>query len=378
MSNYNSLRQTNGIEGGRFIHRLPGGPDSAAIFGLDGRMRPARLLPHLLLLASAVISLPLVAGFLNRVHPAFDSFAHFRLHLAVLLGLAAVALLATRFRREGAVALVLALGAFVATPGTALRGLVLPEATAHQPPPADRAVYRLLHVNARFDNAEPGRLLSLIGRVRPDVVTVNEVSSMWRGRLALIAHAYPYTVFCEGRSAVGGVAILSRRPFSRDAKPPCEDGGALAIARVEFSGQSADIAALHLDWPWPFDQPAQIARLGPVLANLPEATLLTGDFNAVRWSQAVRKIAQDGRLNRVGPTSATWLHRALPKALRGSIGLGIDHVLSGEAVDVHSVAVVEDVASDHLPVITEFSLRPRPTDEGDTPGVQTVRLAARY
>ena len=118
-------------------------------------MRPARLLPLLLLLASVVISLPLVAGFLNRVHPAFDSFAHFRLHLAVLLATAAIALLATRFRREGAFALLLALGAFFATPGTAMRGLVLSEVSAHQPPPADRAVYRLLHVNARFDNAEP-------------------------------------------------------------------------------------------------------------------------------------------------------------------------------------------------------------------------------
>lgn len=339
-------------------------------------MRPARLLPSLLLTASALISLPLVVGFLNRMHPAFDSFAHFRLHLAVMLGLGAIALMATRFRREAAVALLLALGAFVATPGTALRELVLPEATAHQPLPTDRAVYRLLHVNARFDNAEPGRLLSLIGRVRPDVVTVNEASAMWRRRLALIAHAYPHTVFCESSSAIGGVAILSRRPFSREAEPRCEDGGALAVARVEFAGQTANIAALHLQWPWPFGQSAQVARLGPILADLPEMTLLAGDFNAVRWSRTVREIAHDGRLRQVGPASATWLHHALSQTLRSSIGLGIDHVLSGEAVNVHSVEVVEDVASDHLPVLTEFSLRPAPADEKDPPGVQTVRLAA--
>ena len=370
------MHQIEGIEGGGFIHRLSRGPDSAAILRLDDRMRPARLLPHLLLLASALVSLPLVAGFLNRLHPALDSFAHFRLHLAVLLGLAAVALLATRFRGEGAVALLLAIGAFVATPGTALRELVLPEATAHQPPSADRAVYRLLQVNARFDNAQPARLLSLIGRVRPDVVTVNEVSAMWRTRLALIAHAYPHTVFCEGRGAIGGVAILSRRPFSREAEPRCEDGGTLAIARVEFAGQTADIAALHLHWPWPFGQPAQVARLGPILAGLPETTLLAGDFNAVRWSRAVREIAQDGRLRRVGPASTTWLHHALPKTLRSSIGLGIDHVMSGEAVNVHSVEVVEDIASDHLRVLRVFSLRPAPAEAPDTPGVQTVRLAA--
>ena len=49
-----------------------------------------------------LLSLPLVAGFFGRLHPAFDSFAHFRVHLAILLALAALPLLATRsFRLHG-------------------------------------------------------------------------------------------------------------------------------------------------------------------------------------------------------------------------------------------------------------------------------------
>lgn len=339
-------------------------------------MRPARLLPPLFLLVSALLSLPLVAGFFNRFHPALDSFAHFRLHLAALLGLAALALLTTRFRREGAVALLLAVGAFAATPGTLVRDLIAPEAMA-EAKPADRAVYRLLHVNARFDNAHPEWLLSLIGRLRPDVVTVNEVSAMWREKLGIISYAYPHVIVCDAHGVVGGVAILSRRPFVNGRTPRCADDGALAVARIDFSGQAADIAALHLHWPWPFGQPAQLSRLTPALAELSPAALLAGDFNATRWSAAVDRVARDGRLRLAGPGSATWLHWMLPAPLRRTIGLGIDHVMAGADLAIHAIETVDDVASDHLPVLTEFSLRPLPKRDGDEQDVQTVRLAAR-
>ena len=55
--------------------------------------------------ATILLSLPLVGGFFGRLHPAFDSLAHFRVHLAVLLVLAALPLLLARaFRWHGLLA----------------------------------------------------------------------------------------------------------------------------------------------------------------------------------------------------------------------------------------------------------------------------------
>ena len=60
----------------------------------------------LLWAASLAISIPLVLGFFGAAHPAFDAMAHFRAHLAVLLALAAIGLLAMRGQRAvGAAAL---------------------------------------------------------------------------------------------------------------------------------------------------------------------------------------------------------------------------------------------------------------------------------
>lgn len=321
-------------------------------------MKPGmmRLVPALLLVlltACALAAAGLVLGFLNALHPAFDSLAHFRLHLAAAVALCGVVLLGSRFRRGGLAAIALAALAFAATPGTVLDSVAGNRANAAVAP-QDRAVYRLLHLNARFDNGSPERFLSLIARLRPDVVTVNEVSVMWRQRLETLAAAYPHRIVCDSTDIAGGVAILSRRPFTAGIVPDCSEGGSLAVASVDFAGQAVSVSALHLNWPWPYDQADEVGRIAPRLAALPEAALLTGDFNAVRWSDTVRRVAEAGRLEDAGPVGPSWLPRALPDALRRSVGLGIDHVLAGPGVVVTRVERAADAGSDHLPVVTEF------------------------
>ena len=69
------------------------------------------------LLAAFGVSLPLLLGFLGRWHPALDFFSHLRMHLAVLLGLTALLLLAARFLKLGALAIAAAALAFATTSG---------------------------------------------------------------------------------------------------------------------------------------------------------------------------------------------------------------------------------------------------------------------
>jgi len=317
---------------------------------------PSVYLPALLLVAAVAISIPLVLGLMNRLHPALDSLSHFRLHLAALLAVTAGLLLATRLRLEGLFAMALAAGAFIVTPGT-FANLLLQSTAGASTVAGDRATYRLLHLNARFDNPQPEKFLSLIARVRPDVVTVNEVSTLWQARLEALSAAYPHRIVCDARGAVGGVAILSRRPFATGSEPECIDGGTLAVASVDFGGHVVNVAALHLYWPWPFEQPDQIARLAVRLASLPDTSLLAGDFNAVRWSAAFRQLAAAARMRDAGPVGPSWMPRYLPDGLRRIAGLGIDHVLAGDGIDIVSLERPGSAGSDHLPVLTEFSVR---------------------
>lgn len=315
-----------------------------------------------LLILTFVFGAPLAAGFFNALHPAFDSLTHFRFHLAALLAAVGMALLAVRLWLNGAASIVFAAAAaWVTYVPAGFVSLSVEDAQAA----AGRPTYRLLQLNLLYRNQTPEAVLSLIARLRPDVVTLQEVSPMWSEKLALIESAYPYRVVCP--APFFSAAILSRRPFS-DARPPsCHVRGALAIAGVDFAGQTVDIASLHLKWPWPARQAEQIGQMAGPLNTIGETAILGGDFNATPWSVTVRRVftlSGMTRMERVGPT---WLQRHLPSALT-PLGLPIDQIMSKGAVTVKTARRLDPVGSDHLPVLLEFSLQP-PEPE---PAVQTV------
>lgn len=308
-----------------------------------------------ILAATILASVPLVLGLFADWHPAFDTIGHFRAHLAVAVAAGGLMLVATRFRKQALLAIALGAAAFWTTlpafPIGGPRG-----AAASETPATDQAVYRLLQLNLRFDNGTPEKVLSLIGRAKPDVVTLEEVSVEWEPRLSLIAAMYPYSVVCEAPNRIGGTAILSRRPFAGGAPGRCMNRGSLAVADVDFGGRALQVVALHLGWPWPFDQPRQLNRIQPYLGALGATTLLAGDLNAATWSATVRRVEADGGLKHVAGIGPSWLDRRMPNLLRPYIGLPIDQVFSKGEIAILSARTLDWVGSDHLPVLVEFSL----------------------
>lgn len=321
-------------------------------------MNRARARERISLTAFAIamlLSLPLVAGFFGSVHPALDSLAHFRLHIAVAMIVFSVLSLAGSMWRQGLAAIAFGLAAI----GTALGAQIYPGPglvhAAFQPKDETRPVYRLLQLNLRFDNPEPAKVLSMIGRERPDILTLNEVSALWTQKLDLLADAYPHRIICKVANRSGGAAILSLRPFTQGEAPQCLDGGTFALATVDFGGRAVQIGALHLHRPWPWPQSWQIDGLEPLLAQMSPTAILAGDLNATPWSHAARRIAQAGPFRPFALASPTWLYRRLPEALRFA-GLPIDRVYAKGGVTPHAARTLEAVGSDHLPVLVEFSL----------------------
>lgn len=337
------------------------GPQSSGTSCAMNKRGVFKLLRLAALALPVAVSLPLIAGFFGAWHPAFDSFAHFRMHLAVATAISALPALFLGYWKEAGLSIALGLGAFATAVDFAATPVFGQVNAAVEPKRQTQATYRLLHVNARFDNATPEKLLSLIGRLRPDIVALNEVSTPWVAQLQRISAAYPYSTFCEPRSLIGPAAILSRRPFAAGTEGACFESGAMATAEIDLGGQAVTVAALHLKWPWPFSQARQIDRLAGPLSHLGASALAAGDLNATPWSNAVARVAHAGGLARVSGSTPTWLFRRLPVSWRQWLGLPIDHVFRKGAVTVHSVSAQEDVGSDHAPLLVEFSLAPAGT-----------------
>lgn len=295
----------------------------------------------------------LTFGYLGRLHPALDSFSHFRVHLAVLMALTVPFLLILKLRVEALFAAALA----VATLGQTFwagRDTAALAATTD----ATGATYRLLQLNVYHLNQKPEAVLSLIGEVKPDVVTLNEISLRWKDRLAAIEAAYPYQTICSRPHNVGSVAILSRRPFAAGFHPYCAADGAMAHVRLDFGGRPVEVVAIHLGWPWPYDQQWQAPKVAALLGQVGDTAILAGDLNAVPWSHTARQIeagAQARILRGIGPT---WLFGELPAWLRKSAGLPIDNVMVKGKVTPIRAGAMEGGNSDHLPVLLEFMLEP--------------------
>lgn len=323
-----------------------------------GRRRggwPLRIARVVAVGAACAAALGLLGGF----HPAFDSLAHFHAHLAGLaigFGLPAFLLWALA-RRRGRVGARKADGLAAALVGAVLLWPVLPFLTPQ--PPAARAIegerrYTLLQMNLRF-NAQPRATLDRIREVRPDIVTVQEVTGPWRRHLDELADLYPHRFFCRQGYSVGNTAILSRHPFAGPAVP-CSPRNGFSAQAVDLEGRRVTVVAQHLQWPWPYGQWRQIRQLDQPLAGLPRPIIVGGDFNAAPWSAAVRTYAASAGLEIAPGIGPTWLDRRLPHGLIAWIGLPIDNILHSPGIDGLAVERLAPTASDHLPVLVTFSV----------------------
>jgi endonuclease/exonuclease/phosphatase (EEP) superfamily protein YafD len=340
-----------------------------------------KFLRALLYLITLPAILGVLFGYFGQVHPSLDSLSHFRLHLAVIAALGGLLLMLVRRKAIGSLVIFSALfslafhtGQFVDLAGwkignrigiqlQALIGDRFGLKLAAKPLPAPAGPrYTLLHANLRFDNADPKGLLRLAGEVNADVMTLNEVSRQWLPALETLKAAYPNQLICSADSVIGGVAILSKRPFVENDENGCTNKGVLALQHIDFGGREAVVGSAHLKWPWPHGQAAQIGDMRDRLrANAKRGLplIFAGDLNAVRWSYAVRRLGFLLGAERLTIPGGSWLYHAIPAQYTQRFGLAIDNVLT-RGIEVTQIGTLPPFGSDHLAVRAEFSL---PTKE---------------
>jgi endonuclease/exonuclease/phosphatase (EEP) superfamily protein YafD len=91
----------------------------------------------------------------------------------------------------------------------------------------------------------------------------------------------------------------------------------------------------------------------PALIGGPDAdrTVLLGDFNCTPWSPVFRDLVTTAGLRSTAMgvgLSPTWFSRWLP------LGLTVDHILVGTAINAQGHEVGRDVGSDHFPVVADL------------------------
>lgn len=301
---------------------------------------------------AALAAAALAFGFLSPWLPLADSMAHFRFHLLLALAVAVIALLILRAPVRAMLVMAVIL------PGIGGLAPALPAATGHPESKGAEADFTLVQLNLFFRNRSVPEALRMIRESDADVVTLQEVSSfVWR-RLSPLHRDYPYSVVCQ-YARVGAVAVFSRLPFATELgqSKGCVVGEGLGWMRVKVGERAVTVASIHLHWPFPFGQQAQVDRLERHLEALPQPVVVGGDFNAAPWSHSVTRIGEA-----VGASVLDGLRLTLyAPQLRWAPGLGlpIDHVLVSPEIFAKKVRRGPFVGSDHLPVIARLGFHPR-------------------
>lgn len=234
-------------------------------------------------------------------------------------------------------------------------------------------VHRCVGVDRKLD---PGRVAAVIAQARPDIVALQELD-VGRRRTggvdqahaiaARLGMAFHFNAALRVQEEQYGDAILAAGaltlikagalPGSPDFER-LEPRGALWVD-IEIGGRKLQVLNTHLGLV-PHEQRAQAQALaGPEWiggALRRDPLIVLGDFNATPRYSAYRTLARTLRDARTSVGAA----RASPTFPSRLPMLALDHVFVSRTVQVQAVwavtAPLARVASDHLPLIVDFTL----------------------
>jgi endonuclease/exonuclease/phosphatase (EEP) superfamily protein YafD len=292
-----------------------------------------RFLRWLIWLAVVVLVLLLAAGFTGYWHPAGDSFGVFRAQGAAAM--VACGALAAFLRMPKLGASVVILAASVSAP-------VL-YAYLRSRTPGDLVLYQK---NLLFRGADLAAIAADIAEAAPDFITLQEVSTRNRLLLGELREDYPTQQFCSF-TGVGGTVAISKYP-AIPGTAVCVRG--LSAVQVAMDDGPLWVISIHLHWPWPYGQAAQVRELSALIAGMRGPKIIGGDFNMAPWSHAMRQIAEAGDVQFARPTRGSYAGFA-PWLM-----LPIDHVLApaGGQTELRPL-----LGSDHHGLLVRFGL-PQP------------------
>lgn len=235
---------------------------------------------------------------------------------------------------------------------------VLPRAVADGQEVTRGPVLRVLSANLRLGRAEPRALVRLVRELRPDVLSVQELTREAAAALrdAGLAKALPHRVAVPLPGATGS-GLYARHPLR--ALPMAEIakvGLAMPRARMRLPGGAVEVTAVHLARPL---NPAGLAQWERGFSLLPvpdprgPVKIFAGDFNATLDHAPLRAVLASGYRDAADAAGSglvpTFRHAPLPP-------ITIDHVLADARCEVLWFSVHDLPGSDHRALFAEVRL----------------------
>ena len=242
---------------------------------------------------------------------------------------------------------------------------------ARQPETPTGPHFSVLTYNVNFGGPQPDLAVQAILASGADLACLQETTPAWERLLRdNLADTYPHMTFRHSPGA-GGQAVLSKLPFKELAYGPTSAGwfpgwvietetpvGPVQILNVHLRPALSDRgsvtpSAYVATKSVRLDEIRELyGRLGPA-----RPAIVLGDFNESDSGRAVQWLLEQGMqdaLRQFDRHTNTWRWQTSVYTFRNRF----DHILSSADLHCYSARVIQEGASDHLPVVAVFGRPP--------------------
>lgn len=300
---------------------------------------------------AAVAVIAFIALTLFGRYPFFELTVHFRLQYAI--GSLICLILFAVFRRRKLALLLLICAAFNIAQ-------IIPYylGSLHRISDGETQKLRLMTANVAMRNDNYAAFRQSVESAAPDILVLQEVAADWDREIQPLRAVYQYSKIVPKQGGAG-LAIFSRYPLE-SAKLLFEESSMHPAMRavINLEGTRLTVLLMHPLTPMRpdkfADRNAQLKEAAALMKSTPEPKILVGDLNTTMWSPYYRDLVEESGL--IDARRGRGLFPTFESHLPLFLGIPIDHLLTGETIEVESFDFGAPNGSDHRPLTFELKI----------------------
>ena len=236
---------------------------------------------------------------------------------------------------------------------------LLPYLPVTKPAPEGETL-KVMQVNVLFINKNPALLKALIEKEQPDIVVSSETPPVFAQMFESLKKDYPWQDLHPQKGNPRGLGVISKRKLVNPERIHFDHKGVPSqVFTVTVGGQDVTFVSIH-----PFTPTENIERRDNEFRLIAERyknpssknLVILGDFNATPYCAAYKQLVKS--LNLSNARDGFGIYPSWPTFLPTPfLRIPIDHVLVSGTIAVHNFRTLTPVGSDHLPTVTEISIK---------------------
>ncbi len=228
---------------------------------------------------------------------------------------------------------------------------------------------RIMVANILMTNRAAEKFLRVVDAADPDILIVDEPDAWWERQLRWLDERFSHHTKYPLENTYGMI-FYSRLPVLRsEVRFVVEDDIPSIHSIITLrSGQPLELISLHPRPPLPqvdtAARDAELVLVGREVKKSSYPSVVAGDMNDVGWSQTSELFQKvSGLLDpRRGRGLYPTFHAKYP-----FLRYPLDHLFHSQEFRLVSMRVLDDVGSDHFPLLVELSYEPERKDEQEVP-----------